>query len=92
MKVFVVLNPAAGQEKHASVREALRRRLGAARIPYEIHETVAGESVGEAVRAGLRNGFDLVVAAGGDGTVPALSTAWLEPRSRSASSRPEPGI
>ena len=69
MKVFVVLNPAAGQEKHASVREALGRRLGAAHIPYEIHETVAGESVGEAVRAGLRNGFDLVVAAGGDGTV-----------------------
>jgi diacylglycerol kinase (ATP) len=69
MKVFVVLNPAAGQEKHASVRDALVRRLGSAHIPYEIHETVDGERLGETVQARLRNGFDLVVAAGGDGTV-----------------------
>lgn len=69
MKVFVVLNPAAGQETHARVRDALARRLGALHIPYEVHETAEGDGLGDVVRARLRDGFDLVVAAGGDGTV-----------------------
>ena len=69
MKVFAVLNPAAGQETQESVRDALARRLGASHIPYEVHETVEGDRLGDIVRARLRDGFDLVVAAGGDGTV-----------------------
>ena len=69
MKILVVLNPAAGQETHASVRDELARQLGAACIPYEIHETAEGDRLGDLVRARLRDGFDLVVAAGGDGTV-----------------------
>jgi len=78
MKVFVVLNPAAGQEAHASVRDALARRLGAAQIPYEVHETVEGDAIGEIVRARLREGFDLVVAAGGDGTVSGVVDGLVE--------------
>ena len=72
MKVFAVLNPAAGQETHALVRDALARRLGASDIPYEIHETVEGDGLGDIVRSRLRNGIDLAVAAGGDGTVPGV--------------------
>jgi diacylglycerol kinase family enzyme len=69
MKVFVVLNAAAGLESQASVRDAIARRLDASHIPYEVHETVEGDRLGDVVRAHLHNGFDLVVAAGGDGTV-----------------------
>lgn len=72
MKAFVVLNPAAGQQDYAAVRRVLGCRFEAARIQYEIHETSAGDRPGEIVRARLRDGFDLAVAAGGDGTVSAV--------------------
>jgi len=69
VKVLVILNPAAGKRDHESVREALTRCFAASRIEYEIYETRKAEKPGEVVRARLRDGFDLVVAAGGDGTV-----------------------
>ena len=69
MRAFVVLNPAAGQEGHESVREALADHLGPSRIEFDIHVTRREEDLGEIVRAHLRSGFDLVVAAGGDGTI-----------------------
>lgn len=69
MKAFVVLNPGSGQEPDASTRELITRRLDESDIPYQLHETVEGDSLGDVVRAQLGNGFDLVVAVGGDGTV-----------------------
>jgi diacylglycerol kinase family enzyme len=69
MRAFVVLNPAAGQEGHEPVREALADHLGPSRTEFEVHETRREDDLGEIVRARRRSGFDLVVAAGGDGTV-----------------------
>lgn len=54
------------------MREALNRHLPEAGIECEIHETRKGESFGGIVRERLREGFDLMVAAGGDGTVSAV--------------------
>lgn len=78
MKVFVVLNPAAGQEANESVRAALERRFETLRVPYVIHETVEGEKPGELVRGCLRENFDVVVAVGGDGTVSAVADGLAE--------------
>ena len=69
MKAFVVLNPAAGKKTHETVRETLANRFWASDIQYEVYETIKAESVAAIVHARLREGFDLVVAAGGDGTV-----------------------
>ena len=69
MKAFVVLNPAAGKQTHQTVREALANRFGPSHIQYEVYETIKAERVAEIVHTRLRDGFDLVVAAGGDGTV-----------------------
>lgn len=69
MKAFVILNPAAGKQAHVSVREALVRRFATSHIDYEIHETLKADKPSDIVRARLRDGFDLAVAAGGDGTV-----------------------
>jgi YegS/Rv2252/BmrU family lipid kinase len=41
-------------------------------MSYEIHETQKGEKLGEIVREAIRHGFDIAVAAGGDGTVSAV--------------------
>ena len=69
MKVFVVLNTTSGQGAHERVRGALDSQFGASRVQYEVHETRKGEKLGEIVRGRVRHGFDLAVAAGGDGTV-----------------------
>jgi len=69
VKAFVILNPAAGKKAHASVRDALGRHFPASHIDYEIQETLKADKPGDIVRTRLRDGFDLAVAAGGDGTV-----------------------
>ncbi|MBN1483252.1 MAG: diacylglycerol kinase family lipid kinase [Chloroflexia bacterium] len=69
MNVFVVLNPVAGQSDPRSVRQALERHLEGAGWPYEIYRTTGEERLDRIVRDALERGFDLFVAAGGDGTV-----------------------
>jgi diacylglycerol kinase (ATP) len=72
MKAFVVLNPASGQKAHERVRGALEGHFGSSGIQYEVHEARKGEKLDEIVRGRMRDGFDLAVAAGGDGTVSAV--------------------
>jgi diacylglycerol kinase (ATP) len=72
MKAFVVLNPAAGKNAREPIREAIGRDFSSSQIDFEIYETLKDDIPGDIVRARLRNGLDLVVAAGGDGTVSAV--------------------
>jgi diacylglycerol kinase (ATP) len=72
MKAFIVLNPAAGKNDREPILEAINRYFTSSQIDYEIYETLKGDKPGDIVRARLRDSFDLVVAAGGDGTVSAV--------------------
>lgn len=72
MSVFVVLNPVAGHADVHAVRAALAQHLGASGIPYEVYETRGGERLAEIVEPAIGKGFDMFVAAGGDGTVSGL--------------------
>jgi diacylglycerol kinase family enzyme len=69
MKALVIISPGAGKGDHGAVRETIARQFDATRIEYEIHELLGADKPGEFVRARLGDGFDLVVAVGGDGTV-----------------------
>ena len=51
---------------------AINRYFTASHIDYEIYETLKDDKPGDIVRARLRDSFDLVVAAGGDGTISAV--------------------
>lgn len=55
------------------MRDALSRHFAASRIAYEVYETRKRDPLPQIVRWRLGDGFDLVVAAGGDGTVSAVS-------------------
>jgi YegS/Rv2252/BmrU family lipid kinase len=66
---FVVLNPVAGNSDVGAVRQAFEHHLSAAGWTYTVYETTGEESVADVVRGALDQGFDLFVAAGGDGTV-----------------------
>lgn len=72
MKALVILNPPAGASDRQAVLHALRRHFEAAAGEYEVYETRVGDSLADLVRRRLRDGWDLVVAAGGDGTVSAV--------------------
>jgi diacylglycerol kinase (ATP) len=69
MKALVIVSAQAGKGGHEIVRETITREFGAAHLEFEIQETRVGDKPDEIVRARRGDGFDLVVAAGGDGTV-----------------------
>jgi YegS/Rv2252/BmrU family lipid kinase len=68
-RVFVVLNPMAGSCTAQDVREALERHFDSDSWTSEIYETTGEEQVAAIVRAALEQDCDLVIAAGGDGTI-----------------------
>jgi diacylglycerol kinase (ATP) len=68
-KAFVVLNPVAGNSDVNIVRQALEEHLGNGNWRYEIYETTGQERLADVVSVALDQGFDVFVAAGGDGTV-----------------------
>ena len=68
-KAFVVLNPVAGQCDVDVVRQTLEQHFAKTNWTYEVYETTGQERVAEIVHAALERGFELFVAAGGDGTV-----------------------
>ncbi|HMQ35255.1 MAG TPA: diacylglycerol kinase family protein [Chloroflexaceae bacterium] len=75
--IFVVLNPVAGTSDGGSVRATLEERLAADGRRVEFYETTGAEDedIPAVVRAALARGADLVVAAGGDGTVSLVADA-----------------
>ena len=70
---LVVLNPSAGRCAPPLVLDALDVIFGSFGRHYSLHEMRAGEDVGPAIESALAAGCDLVVAAGGDGTVAAVA-------------------
>jgi YegS/Rv2252/BmrU family lipid kinase len=66
---LVILNPAAGNSDAGTIRRALEHHFSGQERTYEVYETTGQERVAEIVRPALERGFDIVVAAGGDGTV-----------------------
>jgi diacylglycerol kinase (ATP) len=76
-KVFVIMNPKAGTAEGEAIRAAIAGSFVEGRSQVEIHETGEGDDVGAVVRDRLAKGVDLVVAAGGDGTVSAVADALV---------------
>jgi diacylglycerol kinase (ATP) len=76
-RVFVIMNPMAGTAAGEAIRAALADSFVERQSQVEIHETDEGDDVGAVVRDRLAKGVDLVVAAGGDGTVSAVADALV---------------
>jgi YegS/Rv2252/BmrU family lipid kinase len=66
---FVVMNPASGGFVAEAVHAALDRRLVCGDRTCEVHVTTGPEDLAGLARSAVERGCDLVVAAGGDGTV-----------------------
>lgn len=74
-RMLVLLNPASGNADSDEVRQALGRHVTDGRL--ETHEMAEGEDLGAVARDAVSKGFDMVVAAGGDGSVSAVANALV---------------
>lgn len=66
---FVVINPASGQAQLEALRTELEEQFSATGWTYTGHELAPDEPIGAVVRGAVVEQYDLIVAAGGDGTV-----------------------
>ncbi len=72
---FVVLNPKSGGCDSGEARRTLERHLSVVGVACRVHEPSHGEPLLDRVAEAVASGCDMVVAAGGDGTVSAVADA-----------------
>ena len=68
-KIYVILNPIAGHSSAEALSALLEQHCGERGVVYEVYETTGKEDVAEIARQAVKEGAELVIAAGGDGTV-----------------------
>ncbi len=88
MKFLVILNPYANRWRAANGKEAICRAFDAAKLDYTLAPT-SGE--GDAIRLArhaARDGFQAVVAAGGDGTVHEVVNGLMQAAKTAVDDRP----
>ena len=76
-KAFILINPVAGSTEAKTLKKVCEEQFHAAGWQTRIHMTKANEDLAEIINAEIANGADLVVAAGGDGTVSAVAACLL---------------
>lgn len=69
LRIFVVLNPVAGFTNATAFRRRLRRFCKYYHCLHEVHETREGEDLKPVIDRAIRDGYQVFVAAGGDGTI-----------------------
>lgn len=67
--IYVILNPIAGHSSAEELRNSIDTRFQNSGFTFEIYETTGKENVAEITRTACKGGTELVIAAGGDGTV-----------------------
>ena len=75
---YVVFNPVAGAEDPDGLYAAIASHLAAEPGSYEIYRTTGNERMLKVVRQALQRGFNLLIAAGGDGTVSAVASGLAD--------------
>ncbi|MFO8184199.1 MAG: diacylglycerol kinase family lipid kinase [Candidatus Aegiribacteria sp.] len=70
-RVLVILNPVSGRKSGGSHTESIREGLG--EVQFEIREWQGGDGPAEWTASAADEGFDLIIAAGGDGTACAVA-------------------
>ena len=76
-RVFIVLNPVAGLTDAGSAKDLVTTFCQERGWECDIHETKKDEDVRQLVKDAVKKGVDLVIAAGGDGTVSTVVAGML---------------
>ena len=83
-RLLFVVNPVSGTTDSVALRTLIEARCAASERDYEIYETNAEDNVTEVVRERVAQGFEVFVAAGGDGTVSAVANGLIGTTARLA--------
>jgi diacylglycerol kinase (ATP) len=76
--VLLIYNPMAGQDDAGAARKKIEQRLEASQWNLEVYETTGEEVLADIVREKVKQNVDLVVAAGGDGTVSGVASGLVK--------------
>jgi YegS/Rv2252/BmrU family lipid kinase len=68
-QIYIILNPIAGHSYAEEIHSAFEESFSENGWTYEVYETTGKEDVSGVARKACERGVDLVIAAGGDGTV-----------------------
>lgn len=77
VRVFVVLNPVAGTSKPDTVMQVISRYCEQHNWDCEIYQTHKDEDLRHLVHKTVKKGVDMVIVAGGDGTVSAVAAGMI---------------
>lgn len=75
-RTLIIYNPTAGRARH--VWPSVKAALDAARIAYTVHETIGVGDATKRTQTALREGYKVVAALGGDGTLGATATGFFD--------------
>ena len=67
--IYVILNPVAGSSDPDDLRQAIEELSRKRGWIHDVYVTTGRENIAEVTRAACKQGADLIIAAGGDGTV-----------------------
>lgn len=81
-KVLIIINPTSGTGKQKSVRKAIEHNIDRINFEYEIIETQYAQHATEIARQAATDGYDIVVAVGGDGTVNEVATGLVDSQTK----------
>lgn len=77
-KIFIIANPKAGSLDKEQFEDSLSRVFANSDCAYELHYSRPDENLSRLVCEAIKNGFALIVAAGGDGTVSQVADGLQE--------------
>ena len=77
-RALVIINPSSGQHAADETQQIIAARLAAAELPYELRTTAGADDARRWANAAPGADFDLVVVAGGDGTIMEALSGLIE--------------
>ena len=76
-RVYVVMNPVAGTNPPKTVRETVQSVLSEHHLSCEIYETTGKENLKKIIHDAVKEGFEIFLAVGGDGTIAAVANGLV---------------
>lgn len=76
-RIAVVINDGAGSQRAQQCIDEVRQRCEALGLDAQVQPVRSGEQIGDAVARALREGAQVIVAGGGDGTVSAVASCLV---------------
>ena len=81
-KVLIIINPVSGTGKQKSVLKAIDRGIDRINLDYKVAETQYAGHATEIARQATNEGYDIVVAVGGDGTVNEVASGLVDTQTK----------